>query len=48
MKNRFQVQISEIQERCITTFDTFVKLHNEHIESLQQANKKYPLSMGIL
>lgn len=36
------------QEHCIETFDTFVKLHHQHIESLQQTNKKYPLSMGII
>lgn len=36
------------QERCIETFDTFVHLHNQHIEALQQTKKKYPLSMGIL
>lgn len=35
------------QERCIQTFDTFLKLHNQQIEELQQTKKKYPLSMGI-
>ncbi|HGA1022332.1 TPA: hypothetical protein ACIQN7_002669 [Bacillus cereus] len=35
------------QERCIETFDTFLILHNQHIEALQQTKKKYPLSMGI-
>ncbi|MEC3597935.1 hypothetical protein P9147_21360 [Bacillus thuringiensis] len=36
------------QNRCIQTFNSFLKLHHQHIESLQQTNKKYPLSMGIL
>ncbi|WP_242289136.1 MULTISPECIES: transposase [unclassified Bacillus cereus group] len=36
------------QNCCIQTFDTFLKLHNQHIEELQQTKKKYPLSMGIL
>ncbi|PGB51512.1 hypothetical protein [Bacillus anthracis] len=36
------------QNRCIQTFDIFLKLHHQHIESLQQTKKKYPLSMGIL
>ncbi len=35
------------RDLCNKTFNTFLALHNQHIEGLRQVKKTFPLSMGI-